>query len=194
MKIKFNKSDVKILVLFYMVAIPIILYSSNYDAGIFRPIAETAIYILFSLIALYGIVYQLFPRYFPKNQIIRLFIYILLFMATIGLIEIYLYQIVNSWVWKDPSPLRMFMAGLDSTLENAGILLGIFLGKKFFDTKLDLEKREKEKRENELRLLKSQIDPHFLFKNRLHIKLIHSDNSFLTSSGKTPTFRQWLEK
>jgi len=57
------------------------------------------------------------------------------------------------------------MYSLNSSLENSGILLGIFLGKKFFDAQLDLEKKDKEKKVNELRLLKSQLDPHFLFNN-----------------------------
>jgi len=67
--------------------------------------------------------------------------------------------------WSKHSLGKLLMAGFFSSIENSGILLGVFLGKKFYDAQVDLQKREKEKRDNELRLLKSQIDPHFLFNN-----------------------------
>lgn len=60
----------------------------------------------------------------------------------------------STWVW-----------GISTSTQNAGILVGILLGKKFYEAQLTLQKSEKEKKESELRLLKSQVDPHFLFNN-----------------------------
>ena len=61
--------------------------------------------------------------------------------------------------------INLITWGISSSTQNAGILIGILLGKKFYEAQLELEKKEMQKRENELRLLKSQIDPHFLFNN-----------------------------
>jgi LytS/YehU family sensor histidine kinase len=82
-----------------------------------------------------------------------------------GCIEIYLYKLNNGYTWNNLTVVKFLMAGLDTSIENAGILLGLFLGKKFYDAQLDIQKGEQAMRENELRLLKSQIDPHFLFNN-----------------------------
>jgi len=82
-----------------------------------------------------------------------------------GCIELYLYKLNNGYQWKGLTIPNLLMSGLDTSLENAGILLGLFLGKKFYDAQLDIQKGEQAMKENELRLLKSQIDPHFLFNN-----------------------------
>ena len=80
---------------------------------------------------LYVIVFKLFPRYFPQKKVLKLFLLITGYMMLSGCIEIYLYKLNNGYEWKDPTIFKLLMAGLDTSLENAGILLGLFLGKKF---------------------------------------------------------------
>lgn len=148
-----------------MFAIPISLYGRDFAVSVRRPVLDTAIYIVFSLLALYIIVFKLFPKYFPQKRVITLFLLITGFMIFSGCIEIYLYKLNNGWNWEKLTIPNFLMSGLESSLENTGILLGLFLGKKFYDAQLDIQKGEQAMKENELRLLKSQIDPHFLFNN-----------------------------
>jgi len=167
---KINKSDVYLIVLFYIIGIAVTLNGYDYSKGLKEPIFDTLIYIFFSFIVAYVIVFKLFPYFFPRKQLVLLFILTALFMSIAGVIETYLYV----WV-EDGSGTKYFQAlfkstkywfwGISSSSENAGILIGVLLGKKFYDAQVDIQKREKEKKENELRLLKSQIDPHFLFNN-----------------------------
>lgn len=166
MNVKFSKSDVYLIVIFFIVAIPVTISGYNYKNGLFEPIMDTVIYCISTLFLTYVIVYKLYPRYFSKNQIIRLFFWTVLLMMIVGIIEIICYRLV---IGKEILPLfkryELGFWGVTTSAQNAGILIGLLLGKKFTDVQLDLQKRDTEKRENELRLLKSQVDPHFLFNN-----------------------------
>lgn len=55
--------------------------------------------------------------------------------------------------------------GLYNGSDMIGLPLGMLLLKKFYEGQGLLAKSEKQQKENELKLLRSQIDPHFLFNN-----------------------------
>lgn len=55
--------------------------------------------------------------------------------------------------------------GLYNAVEMVGFPLGVLLIKKFYEGQQELLKTKKLQKENELKLLRSQINPHFLFNN-----------------------------
>ncbi|WP_234974696.1 sensor histidine kinase [Tenacibaculum agarivorans] len=55
--------------------------------------------------------------------------------------------------------------GLYNATDMVGFPLGILLMKKFYEGQTQFAEIEKQQKENELKLLRSQIDPHFLFNN-----------------------------
>ncbi|WP_405562973.1 sensor histidine kinase [Polaribacter sp. Asnod6-C07] len=55
--------------------------------------------------------------------------------------------------------------GLYNATDMVGLPLGILLIKKFYEGQQQLVETQKIQKENELKLLRSQIDPHFLFNN-----------------------------
>ncbi|WP_435414297.1 sensor histidine kinase [Polaribacter aestuariivivens] len=55
--------------------------------------------------------------------------------------------------------------GLYNAVDMVGLPLGILLIKKFYEGQQELITIQKQQKENELKLLRSQIDPHFLFNN-----------------------------
>jgi len=61
--------------------------------------------------------------------------------------------------------LTYLQNGLYNGADMIGLPLGILLIKKFYEGQTLLVKSEKQQKENELKLLRSQIDPHFLFNN-----------------------------
>ena len=86
-------------------------------------------------------------------------------MAICGIGELFCYQWISDSPMSKLCTSNIIFWSISETAENAGILIGILLAKKYYDAQVHLEKRKKEKKENELRLLRSQIDPHFLFNN-----------------------------
>lgn len=180
MEIKITKSDLYLIALFLAIAIPITIVSSDYDQGWAEPITDTIIYCFFALGLTYIIVYKLFPIYFPKQQIIKLFLITIPVLMVAGIIELFLYEFSSrgllidsetysniNWsaFWGNFKQIGIYTGGIASSSQNAGILIGMLLGKKFYESQISLQKKEKEKKESELRLLKSQMDPHFLFNN-----------------------------
>lgn len=61
--------------------------------------------------------------------------------------------------------LPFFIGGLYNAADMVGLPLGILLIKKFYEGQQKLSLIQKQQKENELKLLRSQIDPHFLFNN-----------------------------
>tara|TARA_R110002051_G_scaffold49510_1_gene96610 strand:+ start:642 stop:1649 length:1008 start_codon:yes stop_codon:yes gene_type:complete len=55
--------------------------------------------------------------------------------------------------------------GLYNAVDMIGLPLAILLIKKFYEGQQELLETQKQQKENELKLLRSQIDPHFLFNN-----------------------------
>jgi sensor histidine kinase YesM len=55
--------------------------------------------------------------------------------------------------------------GLYNAVDMIGLPLGVLLIKKFYEGQQELLETQKQQKENELKLLRSQIDPHFLFNN-----------------------------
>jgi len=177
MKINFNKSDRYLVTLFFIIALPVTFSGYDYSIGLFEPTMDTIVYFVFTAILTYILVFKFFPYFFPRQQIVLLFFWTVLAMSIFGVLEIFAYQLVEG---EPIMPLfkryELWFWGITTSTQNVGILVGILLGKKFYDAQLDIQRREKEKRESELRLLKSQIDPHFLFNNLNTVdSLIDSD-------------------
>ena len=121
------------------------------------------------LIATYFILYLLLPEYFIKKRILAfttLFILTLVFAAVLH--RLYYFCVVNPLLYSYRPNLLSFQAP-----EVLKTVLGIYpvvalaafikVGKHWYEKDKVSQKLEKEKMEAELKFLKAQIHPHFLF-------------------------------
>ncbi len=109
------------------------------------------------------IVYVLFPAFLFTRRYGLLFLSMLAVLAFFGLID----QLLIWQRYHADQPFRWFdvLYSFIDVATHAGVLAAVLTGKHFFETQQRLIRAEKERTEAELRHLKAQIDPHFLFNN-----------------------------
>lgn len=121
------------------------------------------------ILAVYFVLYLLLPRYFIKKRVLAftaLFILTLLTAAVVH--KLYYFSVVSPILYPNsPDPLSF------QALEVLKTILGIYpvvalaafikIGKHWYEKDKATKMLEKEKMEAELKFLKAQIHPHFLF-------------------------------
>lgn len=161
-----SRSDWSVIGVFWAAALPFIF--SDYaqmvsKVGWTRFLGLTTLSIIVPLLLTLVLVFSLMPRLLFRQ---RYFGFILGLIAVSFTIT-YLYRLTLGVLW-DVTPTMnqdQLLGTLISIVQKAGILSTMLAGKQFFDTQQRLVLVEKERTEAELRHLKAQIDPHFLFNN-----------------------------
>ena len=175
MDYKFNKTDFYLIALYYAFAIPINLMDYNAYPEKWKLFAELFAYSITMGVSLYFLVYVIFVRFFPKRQYVQIFIWSILLFIVMGLVDINIHCYLFG-CRRSPFTLEYIFYGISSITESVGLISAVLLGKKLYDAQLYQNKLEKEQRENELRILKAQINPHFLFNNLNTVDVLIDQN------------------
>lgn len=134
--------------------------------GVVQAATYATFAIVFYAIIIYGNLNFLIPVFYEKNRIVQYVICSILFLALVGIVRSYLSQFVyNRFFAKEPMPLTMKTIAY-STITGlvAYILSFIFrLALGYFKLKQQADEIIAQKSQAELNLLKSQVQPHFLF-------------------------------
>ncbi len=179
MNTKLNKSDFTLLIVYFSAAslLNALDYKSQ-KSELIEYIIDIPSTIIFSLCVIFIFMYILIPKFIieSKNYIsfILLSVLTLVFFGTID--DTLGFVSGGNPLHKLPNWDRIMINGIYTAANNTGLIFGILFTKKFYEGRnqfLDIEKQQKE---NELKLLRSQIDPHFLFNNLNTLdSLIESD-------------------
>ncbi len=159
-----SKSDWLVTLAYWVGATPFILSSYLDDYPTVTALTGMAFTILFDTTSVFVLVFGIFATYIPRRQYLALLLATLALFAVNSMIYNYGYGLIFGWEYQTPS-LNLLLWGVLRHAQGYGILAAIMIGKQFFDIQRQYFVLEKEKRENELKMLKSQIDPHFLFNN-----------------------------
>ncbi|MEM6966525.1 MAG: histidine kinase [Bacteroidota bacterium] len=166
MHFKLTRSDIYLALIFFGISIIIgSMDYANYPEGkLYLLWVDHVNFILFCAVSVYVLIYIIFARFFPTKQFVLLFITGIGWLFIMGILEIQWHCYFRVCEWDGWTMTAIYYA-LVSHIEGTGIFATFLLGKKLYDAQAHLINIEKEKKESELRLLKSQIDPHFLFNN-----------------------------
>jgi sensor histidine kinase YesM len=149
------------------VAVFLILFFSLLPVdGFTHDIIFTPISILFYLAVIYGNISFLYPRFWEKGRYIEYVIYVIILLTGAGLLRGYLITVLFNYV--DPSMHEEFTPKEMLNFIIAGFLTYLLsfvfrIAIAYFTLKQQSEKILAQKSQAELDLLKSQVQPHFLF-------------------------------
>ena len=167
MKSKLNKSDYIVFVIFYSVSsiLNIIDYNNSGNALI-EYIVDIPTTIITSFIVILIFMHVLIPKYLIQKKYLAFILLALVVLTFFGTIA----DTLGFWsggnsLDKLPKWDRIILNGIYTSSNDIGLLLGILFTKKFYEGRNELINIEKQQKENELKLLRSQLDPHFLFNN-----------------------------
>ncbi|SFQ65894.1 sensor histidine kinase [Hymenobacter arizonensis] len=158
------RSDLLLVGVYWLLAAPIIFYSYQHQTVVPRAIATILYTILLDSVAVYLLVFGFLPLALARLKPWALFGGLVLFV----LVDAHCYWL-GYHLLLDPKPLHWhFPVILNAVMQHTQSygMLGILLaGKRYFDVQQRLLLTQKAQTESELRNLKAQIDPHFLFNN-----------------------------
>ncbi|WP_439127878.1 sensor histidine kinase [Polaribacter sp.] len=168
MNTKFDKSDYIILAVFYLISATINIFDYlDQDATLLEYLIDIPMYVITSFTGVLIFMYFIIPKFLiQKKNYILFAIFGLLVVTFIGVIE----RVVgfstgnNDWS-KFPGLGNLILYGIFNGSDSIGLALGVLITKKFYESQTQIATIQKQKKENELKLLRSQLDPHFLFNN-----------------------------
>ena len=168
MNTRINRSDIILMSIYY--SISMLLEMREYyirKNDLIEFLVDIPSLLIISIILVGIFAFWLIPEFIIKDkkyiQFTVLGLLILIFFGAI-LYIIGFWTAGNPWS-KLPNLESFILNSINDGTEALGFPLGLFLTKKFYESQTEISSIQQKQKENELKLLRSQIDPHFLFNN-----------------------------
>ncbi|WP_273568952.1 sensor histidine kinase [Maribacter halichondriae] len=161
---KFNKSDYRFILVYFIGASIWLLYRWNIEEySFFEIITGLSGFIIKNLLLLF-IFRWLINKYLVVRKNYVVFI-LLAFIAweAVGFLDMWRDYYTANHPWELPSVGVMLVQNFYRAATDSVMLIGLILGKKYYENKLDYVKLQSAQKELELKILRSQYDPHFLY-------------------------------
>ena len=173
---KLNKSDWIILSVIF--GITIILNCIDYyreENELIEYLVDFPTSTFFSIVMILTFIQVLVPKFLiEKKRFLSFAILSLILLISLGTLDKIIGRFSAGGSLKGISNVFLYLQnGLYNATGMIGLPLGILLMKKFYEGQAVIAKTKQEQKENELKLLRSQIDPHFLFNNLKHIRFTY---------------------
>lgn len=179
MNTKINKSDIILIFIYFIVDFSIqgLSYFKR-DALLIEYLLDFPAELITTCIIIFIFTFWIIPKSLLKKKYAFFAftgIFVMVFFTTIE-------YTVGFWTGNDdwakyPTGFELLFKMINRCSENVSFLFALFLTKKFYEGQNQLVEIEKQQKENELKLLRSQLDPHFLFNNLNTLdSLIDSDS------------------
>jgi len=167
LKHTFNDSlreDLKLTLLFWLFFFPFILFTAFQREDYISNVLFIITGIVLISLDVFFVIYVLVPKLLFKRLYLFFFVSFISIQFIITLIQQGVIGDKGLFGVSDDF-LFQLIAATGGNITMMAILLGLLLGRKYYSSQNRMLKIEKEKNENELKWLKSQVNPHFLFNN-----------------------------
>lgn len=168
MDTKLNRSDFMLFAIYYGVSVLMTIYQYFQENNDFiEYILDIPTFIILDVGMILIFMYWLLPSYLiNEKKYIHFTFWGILLMVIAGLLE----HIIG--FYSGGKDLSQFTFGwgkilnyISNTAESIGLPFGLLLAKKYYENQVLFSNIKQQQKENELKLLRSQISPHFLFNN-----------------------------
>lgn len=166
-----------------------VINSINSNYGLLFWMDNTYYSYIVSIPAAYLVVYYLFPGFLYKRKVfLFILLLVLTLIASVLLTRVIYFFIILSAKW--PEALKnstfwgfSYLNGFSAKFVIIGLLAFVELTRKWMAEQKEKNRLEKEKLSDELKLIKSQLSPHFLFNTLNNIdSLIYQDQKKASSA------------
>jgi LytS/YehU family sensor histidine kinase len=176
---KLNRSDYLVILIFYVISSFLIIVDYNASNNdLLEYLIDIPTTIITSYIVIVIFISIIIPKYLIQKKyiaFISISLFVLIFFGTIA--DTLGFLSAGNSLNKLPKWYLIILNGIYTSSNDVGFLLGILFTKKFYEGQQELLKTQKLQKENELKLLRSQIDPHFLFNNLNTLDALIDSNS-----------------
>ncbi|WP_452225407.1 sensor histidine kinase [Lacinutrix chionoecetis] len=164
---KINKSDLLILAIYFAVSFAI-QGNGYYERGALlrEYLIDFPVEIISVTSMIFIYVFWLVPKFVKERKYVFFIVVGLIVLVVIPGIDYTIGYWTGNNDWsKFPKGLNFVLQMIDRGTFQTAFPFALLLTKKFYEGQNEFLKIEKQQKENELKLLRSQIDPHFLFNN-----------------------------
>ena len=161
---RFNKSDYRFILFYFIGASIWLLYRWNVENyTLFEISTGLPGFIIKNLLLLF-IFRWLINEYLVVRRNYIVFI-LLAFVAweAVGFLDMWRDYYTSNHHWELPSFGLMLVQNFNRGATDSVMLIGLILGKKYYENKMDNIELQNSQKELELKVLRSQYDPHFLY-------------------------------
>lgn len=157
------RSDYLLAAVYWGLALLVIMPTYVLQVGWARAVGAILYNIGLDTAAVYLLAFGLLPRFAQRSRLVSTLLLTLGALLLSGVLYLVGYGFILHWphVWT----LRWFIQGIIAHGQSYGVLGALFIGKRYFEGQRDLLLAQKAQAESELKSLRAQVDPHFLFNN-----------------------------
>lgn len=162
--VKFNKSDYRFILVYFVASTIWLLSRWNIeDYTWFEMITGLIGFIVKNLILLFVLRWLINEYLVVRTNYIVFILLVFTAFEAVGFLDMWRDYYTAHNPWKLPSFGLMLVQNFQRSASDSMMLVGLVLGKKYYENKLDNIELQNSKKELELKVLRSQYDPHFLY-------------------------------